>query len=488
MACSIIITSVTGIPVAPNSTTTSTIHITGTQTGACLPATSGMVEIIVEVICGNNTKKGIATPDALGNWSVDVPLECRCNGDIVVRASCATDPTCVGTHSGNLQCEGNCPTGWIEMSVGDCNPDGTRNVTLTAHVTTAPPGTLVGQFAYGDGTFGPAFSFSGTGSYPDPNAPHHYAPPGPPNPVQFLWALPSNCPPLTAVLSGLQPCPVVCPNVTVHITASQPSDCDQMSQRSVTFDALVSGGTPQYYHWNFGDNSSGMGPPPFVHLYSANIASTPTATVEVTLFNGACLYMDSVAVNIPACGGPPPPPPPPPNGGEGDFCLGLRWSAVILAILATLSLYICVCVPNASVAFCWVALGFAIGSAVLLAIWLLWCPKPCGAALLIGWQIALGAGIGALYFAPCCPILWVIGAGLIAAAIAGLITWARRCKRTFCQVLVELAVVITVVVIPILAWIAGIPILAACINHIVATSVALVSAAVALGLAKCAHH
>ena len=64
MACSISITSVTGIPAVPNSTTTSTIHVTGTLTGTCAPTPNGAVEVVVEAICGSNSAKASATPDS----------------------------------------------------------------------------------------------------------------------------------------------------------------------------------------------------------------------------------------------------------------------------------------------------------------------------------------------------------------------------------------------------------------------------------------
>jgi hypothetical protein len=394
MACSINITSVIGILAAPGSTTTSTIHVTGTLTGECKPTAGGAIEIIVEGTCQSNSAKAIATPDSLGNWSADIPLRCTCGGDIIVTASCATDPTCTETRGLNLQCEENCPTGSIGVSVGDCNSDGTRNVTLTANITSFPfpPGTMaVGQFDYGDGTVSNGVVVTQAGVVQDPGPPgppHPYTPPGPPNPVRFFWALlPANCPPLTTVVSGLESC-------------------------------------------NGGGGDGG--------------------------------------------------------GGEGGGCRGLRWAGVIAAILAALALYICQCVPIAGVAFCWASLGFAIVAAVLLGIWLFLCPKPCGAALLIGWQIALGAGIGALYFANCCPTLWAIGAALIAAALAGLIAWIVRCEPTRCQVLAELGVVITVVILPILGWVAGISFLQPCLNPIVAASVSTLSGLVSLGLIVCA--
>jgi hypothetical protein len=483
MACSIKITSVTGIPATPGATITSTVRVTGTLSGTCPPTASGAVEIVVEAVCGSNSAKTRAVPDQAGNWSVDIPLRCTCGGDILVKASCATDPICTDSSGGTLQCESNCPIGTISASVDGCNPDGTRNVTLTANISFVPAGGAVGQWHYGDGTLGLAVAISAPGTYADPGGAHHYAPPGTANPAQFVWVLPANCPPLSVVVSGLESCPLDCPEA--QITATPPGDCEPGGTRLVTLNAVVSG-TPQSYHWDFGDGSTKTifppNPPgPEPHHYPApSGGQTYTAVFAVTAFNGACIETASVPINIPGCepivNGPP----------DGLTCKGLRWAGVIVAILAALALYICQCVPIAGVAFCWASLGFAIVAAVLLGIWLFLCPKPCGAALLIGWQIALGAGIGALYFANCCPTLWAIGAALIAAALAGLSLWKWRCKPKNCEVLAELGVVITVVILPILGWIAGISFLQPCLNPIVAAAVSTLSGLVALGLIVCA--
>lgn len=492
MACSLSITSVTGIPAGGG--VTSAIRVTGTLTGDCEPivfSPTVKFDVVVEVDCGTGSASA-TTLSSGGSWSVEIPVTCTCNGTVRVRAFCASNPDCSDNVSTSLECEeaGDCPTGTIVVSVDGCNADGTRAVTLAVNVASVPPGPVVGQWDYGDGTFSLATSIPGPGTYQDPGAPHHYAPPGPPDPVRFLWTLPAGCPPLTAVVSGLEPCPIDCPQI-VSVTASAPSECNAAGKRTVQLDATLSGGPAQSYHWEFGDGedvtiNAAMFGPAVSHDYPAPADTTYTAIFTATGFNGACVDSASKQVAVPGCGSGPPPPPPPTTDDEGGGCKGLRWAGVVAAILATLALYICQCVPGAGSAFCWAALGLAIVSAVLLGIWWIWCPKPCGAGLLIAWQIALGAGIGALYFAPCCPVLWVIGGALIAAAVAGMVLWIRRCRKTRCQVLAELAIVITVVVVPILGWIAGVPFLGACLDPIVAASVSTLSALIAIGLAHCA--
>jgi len=186
MACSITITSVIYDPV------TSTVHVTGTQAGVCPPVPSGVVEIVVKVLCApGNTQQGIATPDAQGNWAVDISLICTCGGWVYVTASCATDATCSGSYqSGALQCEGNCPTGSIDWDIDDCNPDGTRNVRLKVNITSAPPTpTSIGQFDYGTGSFSQFVAFNAAGTYSDPLPPPGYPyVPGTPYTVRFIFA------------------------------------------------------------------------------------------------------------------------------------------------------------------------------------------------------------------------------------------------------------------------------------------------------------
>jgi hypothetical protein len=379
MACSVTITSVIGIPMGGGSTT-STVHVSGTLSGDCQPVTSPWspttYDIVVVVDCGGAGPISATTLSSGGLWAVDVPATCACTKDITVTAECASNAACKDTFTGVLQCQqAACPTGSISISPGDCNPDGTRNVSFAANITSAPPGTLAGQFDYGDGTWGMGLSFSGTGSHPDPTSPHHYPPPGPPNPVRFVWIIPSNCPPLTTVLSGLQTCPIACPTGNVQVTASPPSDCTPNNTRLVTLQASVTGVTPQNYEWDFpGGTSSqqpiGLGPPPPITVeYPAATASTPVASCTVRIFNGVCSYTGMTTITISPCkggGG---------NGGNGGFglCAGLLVSAITLLLLGAASIIIGVCY---SVPPLVIAGGIAVAIGLLLFIlWAVFCAR-----------------------------------------------------------------------------------------------------------------
>jgi hypothetical protein len=314
MACSMSITGVTGIPATPGGSTTSTIHVTGTLTGVCTPIVlaTGSFNVVVEVDCGAGPAS-TATRSSGGNWAVDIATACRCGANIVVRAYCATDPSCIDTFTGPLQCDaGDCPVGTVTVAAGACGSDGKRAVTLTANLTAVPPGSVVGQWNYGDGTLGAAFVIPGPGSYTE--GPHPYTPPGPFT-AQLVFVLPAGCPPLTATVSGLQPCAgPPCPQI-VSATASAAGVCNADGTRTVSLNATLSGGPAQTYHWEFGtpggasatiDATLPGATPAVSHDYPAPGAGTSsyTATFTVTGPDPSCVDTVAVAVDVAGCGGP----------------------------------------------------------------------------------------------------------------------------------------------------------------------------------------
>jgi hypothetical protein len=353
---------------------------------------------------------------------------------------------------------------------GCAGSGGSATVTLSGTVPPLPPACFY-QWEFGDGT-------------PDvmtasPTVSHTYTSPGT-YPVAVTLVC-GACIRTTTLMVEVPPC---CPEITgISCTAE---GCADGKGISATITCIATTNPPAAsgsFTWSFGDGTPPVttAAPSAVHSYG-----TPGAmAVQVTFTPAVPICAAGVAsetVTVPECG---PETPPPPPGGEGGGCKGLRWSAVILFILSALSLYICICVPGAGSAFCWASLALAVAAGVLLALWLIFCPQPCGWELLMAWQIALGTGIGALYFAPCCPWLWFLGGALILAAAAAFTAWIRKCKITFCQMLKELAIVISGVILPVIGWIAGISFLAACLNPIVAASVSTLAAAVAIGLASC---
>ena len=157
------------------------------------------------------------------------------------------------------------------------------------------------------------------------------------------------------------------------------------------------------------------------------------------------------------------------GGGDGDGgwdwgCGGLRLGFTLSFILAALTLYVALCVPGAATYWYGVSAAFALAAAVALGVWIALCDQPCGWKTLLAWQVALGSGIGALYFADCCPIMWAIGTGLIGTALGLLYKWKRDCGISACDVWAELLLVISGVVVPVVGYLALIPAFAGCLN------------------------
>jgi MFS family permease len=166
----------------------------------------------------------------------------------------------------------------------------------------------------------------------------------------------------------------------VDVTASPPGNCTSNNTRLVTFQATVTGVTPQNYEWSFPGGTSpqpanGLGsPPPITVEYPAATASTPTASCTVRIFNGLCSYMGSAMVAIGKCGDGPPPPPPPDGGG---LCAGLLISAITLLVLGAASIIIGVCfnVPPLIIVGA-IAAGLGL---LLFILWVVLCSRftPC---------------------------------------------------------------------------------------------------------------
>ena len=564
MTCAITITDVLGLGSPPSS-----VQVSGTATDCAA--------VLVTVQCSGAASSAVAPVAPDGTWTVTVTHipGCVCGRKVTVNATCESDPSCTTYFAGNLECAGRCPTISTDVQVGECNPDGSRQVSLTATITPATGGgDVVAQWDFGDGSLGAAWSVledSGPTSNTDT---HPYSPPGP-YVATVRIVLPEDCPSVTVAIPTLAPCPTHCPEV-VDLTPSVSGCAGGGASATVAFSGTLSPPTPGCsFQWDFGDGSpeAVTVTPEATHAY----AEPGTYAVGVAVVCGDCLSMSTVTVEIPPCcpvltdvSAPPPedcadpvtgrtstatftaatdppgsagtytwtfddgsPPQttnvptidhtyttagdktvqvtftpsmpgcepsgpktatihvpscgqPPSDEGEGWGCKGLRWAGVILLILATIALYIGLCIPGAGSEWLWAAVSLAVAGAVLLVLWAFFCPKPCGWALLLAWQVALGAGIGALYFAKCCPWLWAVGGGLIAAGLAGLIAWWIKCHRTLCQVLVELAIVLSVVILPVLGWIASIPFLTPCLTPAVDATVASVTAAVTAGLAACA--
>ena len=103
--------------------------------------------------------------------------------------------------------------------------------------------------------------------------------------------------------------------------------------------------------------------------------------------------------------------------------------------------------------------------------------------LLLAWQVFLGFGLVVLYFLNCCFWTLWIGLACILIGLGLMIWWAIACRRSFCQVVAELAPVVSAV-IALIAYAAISP-LSPCLNAVVGTIVGSVSAILVFILAGC---
>jgi hypothetical protein len=248
------------------------------------------------------------------------------------------------------------------------------------------------------------------------------------------------------------------------------------------------------FKWNFGDGSPELptSMPEAAHSYD----SSGEKTGVVTMICGDCTSTTPFTVEIPACeddggggggegpgtvvvvddGG----------GGEGWACQLARWLAVIAAAIAIVAASLALCIPAAATALGWLAFGSALVALIVALIWGFLCNKPCGWGMLLGWQVALGAGLLLLHFNICCPSMNLIGGGLIASGLALMWLWVKSCSVSLCRLFIELLIILTAVVAPTMAALAFIPVLEVCINPIITAAVAALAAVVTIKIGTCA--
>lgn len=287
MACSVHIIAVSGV--GPNGLPASSITVTGTAAG-CAANT-----VDVKLVCGQPFPSTLTVAvDVFGKWSaVFLPPAtggalCVCGSPITVVASCHSDPACQDTFSGQLQCgTSGCPTVNATASVGPCNPDGTRTVTLDAIIT--PNAGVVTEWELV--TLLGAVSGS-------PNHQTRDCAPGTYTAILHV-ILPTSCPdvPLPVTVDACQQPP--CPEVT-NLTAGISGCAGLGNQATVDFSGTLT--PPQVgctFLWNFGDGHTGSSAMPSIsHPYS----DPGTYAVNVNaICPGGCIQSATITVVILAC-------------------------------------------------------------------------------------------------------------------------------------------------------------------------------------------
>ena len=435
-----------------------------------------------------------------GSWSVELSdpsgaSGCRCFGPVNVKVVCKENPACEVSEVFELECEGGCPCPKAALSKeeGDCNQDGTRTVTLTATITmpSEPPppgcGEVKVQMDFGDGSaLGPIIPIAAPpGTTVLLVQVHNYATPGTYT-ARLFFLLPAGCPPAQIVVGPFEnACPILCPSVT-NLHAAVSGCIGDGSVASATFTGTLSpAASGCKFNWTFGDEAPGDLPfittvPTAAHTYLA----PGTYAASVTAICGSCVRTNTVVVTVEKCedtGG---------GGGssedddEGFGCGWARRILVIAAIIALLATLVAVCVPAAATVLLTLATVAGLVAIIAGIIWY-FCPKPCQWGLLLAWQVLLGVGLALLFFTKCCPTFWVFGILSLVAASVLLTLWATKCQKSRCQVLAELTVAVSGIILPLLGWIGLLPGLSMCINPVVAAAASTFAAAIALALSVC---
>jgi PKD repeat protein len=406
-----------------------------------------------------------------GTFQATVDIDCP----LAQGGSCAT------TVRAPVDVPSCCPKviGLTAMRNPPCAGPGISKVTFSGTLTPALTGCSF-LWSFDDGT--PNITT------PTPFVVHDYVAPG-----IYSAAVTAICPGvtvcfITTITVHLPRCCPVATDISWNLDGNKKCANGQGVSATVIFSAVTdpmqAAGT---YKWDFGDVSPPVtNPGPnATHAYAAPGSYNVKVDYvpDSTKFPNCPPSSFPKAIVVPACT--PGDIVDPSDGGEGGGCFALRAIMVIAAILAGVSLLLAACVPAAASALLYVALACAILAFGAGLVWALFCPRPCAWGLLFAWQVALGIGYAALYFSTCCA--WLVGVGLpsLALGLTLAVVWKSRCKKTQCELLKELVVVLSGVVLPVLGWLGVIPGLSACTNTALVGALSTLIAALVIAAANC---
>jgi hypothetical protein len=228
MACSITNLKVTAV--GPPGGTATSITISG-HAEECK-------KVHVELVCSVAPFIADVEVDSVtGEWSVTTRnLPCSCDKEFKLVVNCLDDPTCQANLTGVIECkpqEGECPvvTDVSISTASDCNPDGTRDVTINATITNGTGGVAVAQWEFEPGAFGPVIVVAQGATLPVSQT-HSYAAPGSYTAV-LSFSLPTSCPPFSVAVK-VNACPPLCLE-DEDLTISVSPNCNADGTRTVTF-------------------------------------------------------------------------------------------------------------------------------------------------------------------------------------------------------------------------------------------------------------
>jgi hypothetical protein len=428
MACTIHISSILGTP----SGASTQIAIDGSATDC--------TNLIVKITCGQFTVNIPVTVNPNGTWSLTTLTDCVCAGNVNIDVVCVGSG-CSDSFNGPLPCVGPCCPRLIPtITVGDCDAQGNRPVTISTQVgiNAGQPSCIPVsiQWNFGDGTLGPVQTYPTAGNYTY-NVTHSYNPSNSPYSAVLNVLAPTGCPgtPVTVTVAPCsQPC---CPELTTEVKIG---DCENNGNKTVTFNNTINvqsgaGCLPVTVQRDFGDGTSGS-PHTYnvagsytyseTHSYPAN-NGTFTSTLNIIspthcigtadTFNIGCCYAGWLRWFCPLL--------------KGLFYFSFGLGALLLALYFS-------CAANPYV------LISALASIVVAFIWALlyWilCPKcaECGWILLWMAQILFYLGLALMFMDACCNGLFTNGIIMVGVALLFYLLWAIICNRSFCDVLENL--------------------------------------------------
>lgn len=157
-----------------------------------------------------------------------------------------------------------------------------------------------------------------------------------------------------------------------------------------------------------------------------------------------------------------------PSGNGGDPCKKTfrKWFCPLLLALMTFFtaiglalILLSTCPGFSSIASYLLATGailIAIGVIALILYWIFCTKCLCGWFYLFLWRVLFGVGIIITVFAGCCSstFMWT-GLVMIVLGILFLFLWKKQCKKTICELLKEVILVMAVYILPIISAVLG---------------------------------
>ncbi len=409
-------------------------------------------------------------------------------------------PTCQSIQipvdlTGQPTCDIECPViDQVNVSVGACNDDGTRTVTLTGLLSGGQPSSIHWEFGTPDAAeqtimvSGPQATVTTTHNYPaNGSGTTTYTA------VLTVTAADGQCVDSFPVQVEIEGCDTnECPTVD-DVTANM-GPCISETQRRVGLNVSITGGGFTEYEWDFGDGTtqtidpSVQGNPSTSHDYE--IGNTYTATLTTTAPDGCEDQSGSATFGVNDCGTSTPPK----KCGSMLFIILALLVIAVGATIFTLALETCpalaaIPVPTwvwGVIAGLWVAVAAAIALSYILC-WLEICDclTACDWAVL-GWGALITMGILMMLLSGCCLPFWLpVGIGLFVLGAAAFGLWYYKCQPGRCYALDLLSVVFVTIAATAITYILIVPAIQACALTWVEVGVATLGAAIVTATAIC---